>query len=77
MFDLGSGYKLWEPYSVATMYLVQGNLKTLFFTIKTNTKPEALILEVWNKATTMSMEQREGEKEERSPGRSSLPEAFL
>lgn len=59
MSDLGSDYELWEPDSVATLYLVQGNLRTLFFRIKTNTKPEALILEVWDKATIMSMEQRE------------------
>jgi hypothetical protein len=59
------------------MYPVQGNLKTLLFRIKANTKPEALIPEVWDKAATTSTEQREGREPCKESRQEQPPASFF
>lgn len=60
MFDLSPDNKLWKHDSVVIVYLVQGNLKTLFFGMKTSTKPEA-VAEIWNKQPPLAQSSRKGE----------------
>lgn len=60
---------------MATVDLVQGNLKILFFRRATKTRLGALGPEVWKKATVRT-KQRKGQIHIRSPDGSGLRAAF-